>query len=59
MILRTVPQLLAYRRREHDPGPQLAGLQPPLRRLILHMIQLEPGDRLRMTTNGVCNPRHL
>jgi hypothetical protein len=40
-------QLLAYRRREHDPGPQLAGLPAPLRRLILHMIQLEPGDELR------------
>jgi hypothetical protein len=58
MILRTVPQLLAYRRREHDPGPQLAGLQPPLRRLILHMIQLEPGD-WRVWTQLRCNPEVL
>ena len=57
MILSTVPQLLAYRRREHDPGPQLAGLQPPLRRLILHMIQLEPGDW--RCGHSLCYPEDL
>jgi hypothetical protein len=58
MIWITELQLLAYRRREHDPGPQLAGIQPPLRRLILHMIQLEPGD-WRMWTQSLCNPEDL
>lgn len=58
IILSTVPQLLAYRRREHDSGPQLAGLQPPLRRLILHMIQLEPGG-WRMWTHSLCCPEDL
>lgn len=59
MIWSFVLQLLAYRRREHDPGPHLAGVQPPLRRLILHMIQLEPGTWLKMVAYSICNPRQL
>ena len=39
-------QLLAYRRGEHHPGPRLAALPETLQRLILHMIQLQPGARL-------------
>lgn len=41
-----VAQLLSYRRGEHDPAPQLAGLPQQLRRMILHMIQLDPGAQL-------------
>eukprot|EP00884_Botryococcus_braunii_P002634 jgi/Botrbrau1/12371/Bobra.0239s0020.1 len=39
-------KLLAYRRNEHNPAPSLARLDPHIRDLILHMIQLDPGARL-------------
>ncbi len=38
-------QLLAYRRRQYDPAPLLAGLDPDVRELVAHMLQLEPGGR--------------
>lgn len=38
-------QLLAYRRGELDPAPQLVALPTPLQELVLHMIQLAPGGR--------------
>ena len=44
--LSCVAQLLSYRRGEHDPASQLTGLPPQLRRMILHMIQLDPGAQL-------------
>ncbi|MEW5304986.1 MAG: hypothetical protein WDW36_007558 [Sanguina aurantia] len=37
--------LLSYTRREHDPGVTLAGIDPHVRSLVMHMIQLDPGAR--------------
>ena len=38
------PQLLSYRRAEYDPSSDLSQVDTPIRQLILHMIQLDPGD---------------
>lgn len=42
--LKRLAQLLAYRNGKLDPAGQLADLPDTLRELILHMIQLDPGD---------------
>jgi phosphoinositide-3-kinase regulatory subunit 4 len=40
-------QLLAYRRGEHDPSAQLAGVRDEaMRELVLHMIARDPAERL-------------
>eukprot|EP00878_Enallax_costatus_P020769 GHUV01021963.1.p1 GENE.GHUV01021963.1~~GHUV01021963.1.p1 ORF type:complete len:285 (+),score=78.80 GHUV01021963.1:193-1047(+) len=36
-------RLLAYRRREYDPTAALAGVEPDMAELIMHMIQRSPG----------------
>jgi phosphoinositide-3-kinase regulatory subunit 4 len=36
-------QLLAYRRKQYDPTPLLAGLAPDIRAMVSHMLQQEPG----------------
>ena len=41
---RCPPQLLSYRRVEYDPSSDLSQVDTPIRQLILHMIQLEPGE---------------
>lgn len=37
-------QLLSYRRGEYDLSSDLAQVDAPIRQLILHMIQLDPGE---------------
>ena len=37
-------QLLSYREGSYDPQEALGGLAPPMRALVLHMIQLDPGQ---------------
>ncbi|BDA42626.1 probable phosphoinositide 3-kinase regulatory subunit 4 [Coccomyxa sp. Obi] len=39
-------KLLSYRRGEYDPSSNVSQVEAPIRKLILHMIQLEPGKRL-------------
>jgi hypothetical protein len=36
-------QLLAYRRKQYDPAPLLAGLAPDIRDMVAHMLQQDPG----------------
>lgn len=51
-------QLLAYRRGEHTPEPDLAAIDPAFREVILHMTQLDPGTRPGISMNG-CLPTSL
>ena len=39
-------QLLSYRRGEYDPLGELAQIEFPMQHLIMHMIQLLPGDQV-------------
>ena len=44
-------QLLAYRRGEHTPEPDLAAIDPAFREVILHMTQLDPGTPTGISTS--------
>lgn len=41
-------RLLAYRRGEYDPTAALAGVEPAMAELIMHMIQRSPGESERL-----------
>ena len=45
-------QLLAYRRGEHTPEPDLVAIDPAFREVILHMTQLDPGMPSGISISG-------
>lgn len=54
-----VMQLLSYRRGEFDPLGDLAQIEPPMQQLIMHMIQLQPGEFLQTDIKGLSDETHL